>query len=279
VIELLKDEYPITYMSRLLDIKKSSYYKWIKQGSPIANNYNEEHARIIEEEHYRLEQVYGVDRLRNEILQKRGINMNHKKVRRYLRLLGLSCIVRIKKPMKYIPDLRKRNHLNMAPNLMNNNFKSDTPNKKLSTDVSYIKCTDGRLYLSAVKDLFNKEIIAYYVSDRNNDNLITKTIEQISKGEGIIHSDQGSLYFSKKYTKRVTKLGYKRSMSRKGACWENSPIENWFSQIKEERLRIDGLMSKTETRKAIKKYVRWYNNERIQKALNYLSPIKYSLCF
>lgn len=278
-MELLKDEYPISYMSRLLDIKRSSYYKWVKKGSPVANNYNKEHARIIEEEHYRLEQVYGVDRLKNEILQKRNINMNHKKVRRYLRLLGLSCIVRIKKPMKYIPDQRKRNHMNMAPNLINNNFKSDASGKKLSTDVSYIKCTDGRLYLSAVKDLFNKEIIAYYVSDRNNENLIIKTIEQLPKGDGIIHSDQGSLYFDNKYIKFIKKLGYKRSMSRKGACWENSPIENWFSQIKEERLRIDGLMSKRQTKKAIKKYVRWYNNERIQKALNYLSPIKYSLCF
>lgn len=276
---LLNEEYPITYMCRLLDIKRQAYYKWVRIGCPIANNYNEEHARIIEEEHYRLEQVYGVDRLKNEILQQRFITMNHKKVRRYLRLLGLSCIARIKKPMKYIPDLRKRNHLNMAPNLINNNFKSDTPNMKLSTDVSYIKCTDGRLYLSAVKDLFNKKIIAHYVSDRNNDNLIIKTIEQIPKGKGIIHSDQGSLYFSKKYIKRVSKLGFKRSMSRKGACWENSPIENWFSQIKEERLKIDGLMSKTETKKAIKKYVHWYNHERIQKALNYLSPIKYSLCF
>jgi len=276
---LLRDEYPIAYMGKLLEIKKPAYYKWVKKGRPIANNYNEEHARIIEEEHYRLEQVYGVDRLKNEILQQRKINMNHKKVRRYLRFLGLSCITRIKKPMKYIPDKRKRNHLNMAPNLINNNFKSETPNKKLSTDVSYIKCTDGRLYLSAVKDLFNKKIIAYYVSDRNNENLIIKTLEQLTKGEGIIHSDQGSLYFDNKYIKYVNRLGYKRSMSRKGACWENSPIENWFSQIKEERLRIDGLMSKRQTKKAIKKYVHWYNHERIQKALNYLSPIKYSLCF
>ena len=68
---LLSDEYPITYMCRLLDIKRPAYYKWVRKGCSIANNYNEEHARIIEEEHYLLEQVYGVDRLKNEILQKR----------------------------------------------------------------------------------------------------------------------------------------------------------------------------------------------------------------
>lgn len=276
-MKLLASDYPITYMCRMLDIKRSSYYKWLKNGSPIANNFNKEHAKIIEEEHYRLEQTYGVERLKHEILRTKDINMNHKKVRRYLRLMGLSCVVRIKKPMKYKAYQRKRNHMNMAPNLINNNFKSETPTTKLSTDVSYIKCTDGRLYLSAVKDLFNNQIIAYHVSDRNNEKLILKTLEQLPKGSGIIHSDQGALYFDKKYIIGLKKLGYRRSMSRRGACWENSPIENWFSQIKEECLRIDGLKSKKLTKIAIKKYVRWYNNERIQKDLNYLSPIKYLL--
>ncbi len=103
----------------------------------------------------------------------------------------------------------------MAPNLINNNFKSDTPNKKLSTDVSYIKCTDGRLYLSAVINLFNKEITAYYVSNKNNNNLVIKIIKQIPRGEGIFHLDHCSLYFDNKYIKYIKKLVYKRSMSRK----------------------------------------------------------------
>ena len=278
-MDQMRDEYPLAYMCHVFDIHRQAFYKWEKKGKPIANNFNIEDAKLISEEHYRLERKYGVERLTQEIRQHLGVVFNHKKVRRYLRLLGLSCVARVRKPKTNKKDEKKGHHLQMAPNLLDNNFTSERPHHKISTDVSYIACTDGWLHLSAVKDLFNKQIISYSMSNRNDVDLVIKSIQRIPKGNGIIHSDQGSLYFDNKYIKYIKKLGYKRSMSRKGACWENSPIENWFSQIKEERLRIDGLMSKKQTKKAIKKYVRWYNNERIQKALNYLSPIKYSLCF
>ena len=87
----------------------------------------------------------------------------------------------------------------MAPNLLECNFSSGKPLEKLSTDVSYIKCTDGRLYLSAVKDLFNKQIISHFSSDKNDINLVMKTLEKVKSNRGIIHSDQGSLYYSGKY--------------------------------------------------------------------------------
>jgi len=264
-------------MCNVLDIKRQSYYKWLNNGKPIANNFNREHAIIISEEHIRLERKYGVERLSKEIGQVRGIVMNHKKVRRYLRLLGLSCIARVRKLHKHKQEQKKKNHMNMAPNLLNNNFTSSASGKKLSTDVSYIECTDGWLYLSAVKDLFNNQIIAYYTSDRNNLDLAIKTIKQLPKGNGIIHSDQGSLYYSHEYIERTQNKGYTRSMSRKGACWENSPIENWFSQIKQEHIYPLGKTTKKQMKKEIKKYVQWYNTERIQKSLNWLSPINFAL--
>lgn len=97
------------------------------------------------------------------------------------------------------------------------------------------------------------------------------------KGNGIIHSDQGALYYSHEYIERTQKKGYTRSMSRQGACWENSPIENWFSQIKQEHIYPLGKITKKQMKKEIKKYVQWYNTERIQKSLKWLSPIKFAL--
>lgn len=164
----------------------------------------------------------------------------------------------------------------MAPDLLECNFKSNKPLEKLSTDVSYIKCTDGRLYLSAVKDLFNKQIISHFISDKNDTDLVLETFKIIKENKGIVHSDQGSLYYSGEYVGRIEELGYERSMSSRGHCWENSPIENWFSQLKEEHLRPIGLKSKKETKQEIKKYIQWYNHERIQKDLGYLSPIQFS---
>lgn len=264
-------------MCNVLGIHRQAYYKWVKKDKPIANNFNIEDAKLISEEHYRMNGKYGVERLTEEIRQHVGVVFNHKKVRRYLRLLGLSCVARVRKPKMSKKVEKKGNHVQMAPNLLENNFTSERPYHKLSTDVSYIECTDGWLLLSAVKDLFNNQIIAYSMSNKNDVDLVNKSIGKIPKGNGVIHSDQGSQYFSLRYILLLKKKGYTRSMSRKGACWENSPIENWFSQLKQEHLYPLGRITRKEARKEIKKYVQWYNTERIQKALNWLSPINYSI--
>lgn len=161
-------------------------------------------------------------------------------------------------------------------NKLNNNFTSKNKFDKISTDVSYINCTDGRLYLSAVKDLFNNEIISYFISNRNDMNLIIESLKRVPNHNGIIHSDQGAVYLSPAYKKYMINKGYEISMSHKGHCWENCPIENWFSQLKEEHLRPIGLKTKKETKIEIKKYIEWYNTQRIQKSLGYIAPAKYS---
>ena len=136
---------------------------------------------------------------------------------------------------------------------MSCNFRADKPRTKFSTDVSYIKCSDGRLYLSALKDLYNKEIVSFYCSERNDINLLKKTFENVkSEDKSIVNTDQWGLYYSHEYVKISQELKFIRSMSHKGHCWENSPIENWFSQLKSERLRIIGINSKNETIDEIK---------------------------
>ena len=136
---------------------------------------------------------------------------------------------------------------------MSCNFRADKPRTKLSTDVSYIKCSDGRLYLSALKDLYNKEIVSFYCSERNDINLVKKTFENVKlEDKSIVNTDQGRLYYSHEYVKISQELKFIRSMSHKGHWWENSPIENWFSQLKSERLRIIGIKSKNETIDEIK---------------------------
>jgi len=176
-------------MCSALEIHRQAYYKWVKKGRPIANNFNCVDAQIISEEHHRLERKYGVERLTEEIKQHLGIIYNHKKVRRYLRILGLSCVARARKTKIKRKELKKGRHMNMAPNLLDNNFTSARPHHKLSTDVSYIECTDGWLYLSAVKDLFNNQIIAYSTSNKNDCDLVIKSVQRLPKGQGIIHSD------------------------------------------------------------------------------------------
>jgi transposase InsO family protein len=274
IIDRLRNEYQIERLANALGITSRAYRKWVSKGKPIMNNYNQEIADVILVEHYEQKEVYGTFRLKAHLAKKFNILLNHKLITRYKKALQLKVVVRRKNPISNKLS-REKSLAYMAKNLLKCNFTSERPYQKLSTDVSYIKCTDGYLYLSAVKDLFNNEIVSYSYSEKNDVSLVIESISKLPPSSGVIHSDQGSQYYSWEYRKKLDDLGYKRSMSRKGACWENSPIENWFSQLKEECIRNGKVGSKKEIIIKIKEYVQWYNHERIQKSLGYLSPMEF----
>ena len=203
--------------------------------------------------------------------------MNHKLIRRYKNLLGLETVKRSKKGLS-VSRAKEKNLTNKAQYLTECNFKSEKPGQKFSSDVSYIKCSDGTLYLSAIKDYFNKEIVSFSTSNNNNIDLIKDSYEGLKTEEdAIINTDQGAVYFAYEYVELAENMGFTRSMSRKGHCWENSPIENWFFQLKSEWLNCFKNLTREQVAMEIKKYVHWYNNERIQKNLGYLSPVQYRL--
>ncbi len=211
------------------------------------------------------------------IEKKLGIILNHKLIRRYKNILGLETIKRTKKGLA-VSRAKEKNLTNKAQYIIECNFKSDTFGQKLSSDVSYIKCKDGTLYLSAVKDYFNNEIVSFSTSIRNDVFLIKDSYKDLKlSNDAIINTDQGAVYFAYEYVELAEKIGFIRSMSHRGHCWENCPIENWFMQLKHEWLCQFSKLTKKEATEEIKKYVHWYNNERIQKKLGYLSPVEYRL--
>lgn len=216
-------------------------------------------------------------RLKYHIENKYGLILNHKRIRRYKNILNLETVVR-KRQSLFSRRSKEKNLANKVPYIIEGNFKADRLKTKLSSDVSYIKCSDGTIYLSAVKDYFNGEIISYSLSNNNNIELIKESYKNVQvEKEAIINTDQGAVYFAYEYVKLAEELGFKRSMSHKGRCWENSPIENWFSQLKEECLKPLGEITKKRAKIEIKKYIQWYNTERIQKRLGYMSPVQYRL--
>lgn len=277
VIDILKKDYPVTRICNVLNVNKRSYYKWLKKGKPIANNFNQIIADIISEEHKNVRAIYGTIRLKKHIENKFGIILNHKLIRRYKYILGLQTIKRTKKGLS-VSRAKEKNLRNKAQYLIECNFNSDIPNQKYSSDVSYIKCKDGNLYLSAIKDYFNTEIISFSTSNNNDINLIKDSYKDLKPNKGaIVNTDQGAVYFAYEYIEMANNIGFIRSMSHRGHCWENSPIENWFMQLKQEWLCQFDILTKKEGTEEIKKYIHWYNNERIQKKLGYLSPVQYRL--
>lgn len=232
---------------------------------------------MILEEHKNNKGIYGTLRLKFAIQNKLGLTLNHKLIRRYKNILNIITIKRTKKGLS-VSKSKEKNLVNKAQYIIECNFNSDIPNQKYSSDVSYIKCKDGTLYLSAIKDYFNAEIVSYSTSNCNDVNLIKDSYKNLKPNkDAIVNTDQGAVYFAYEYVELANSMGFTRSMSHRRHCWENCPIENWFMQLKHEWLCQFEKLTRKEAAEEIKKYIHWYNNERIQKKLGYLSPVEYRL--
>lgn len=200
--------------------------------------------------------------------------VNHKKVQRIMRENGLYSIVRKK--------FRKpQGQLTVKENLLCRDFTSAEPGKKFVTDITYIPTPQKMVYLCTVIDLFNKEPVAWNISDTQDRYLSIDTIKQLATKfdlEGsIIHSDQGVHYTNKDYVALLEKLKVNQSMSRKGNCWDNAPAESFFSHYKCESIYLmkNQIKDFNDVKQITEEYMNYYINERPQKSLGGLSPKDY----
>lgn len=207
-----------------------------------------------------------------------GLSFTKKVIYRYMKLHGIQSIIR-KKKKKYS---KVKHH--EIPNLIKRNFKALAPNEKWSIDVTYIHTTAGVEYLCAIKDMFDKSIVSFN-SSRFNDNdlvmsalkLATKKVPYKNRKNLIIHSDQGSQFTSIAYRLHLKKNRIKHSVSYKGSCVDNVPIESWFSALKTECIYLNGRFDRAIARELIRKYIDYYNKERLQEQLNELTPHEYRM--
>jgi putative transposase len=155
------------------------------------------------------------------------------------------------------------------PNILNRDFSTTAPNQKWVTDVTYVWTHSGWAYLSTIKDLYDNFIVAYRFGKENSVALVQKTLRQAKQKEKvtdglILHSDQGQQYTSQAYFVLTQEYNITPSMSRRGNCWDNAPMENFFGHLKEEALRQYQTLSFEEAQQIIDDYICFYNYERIQ---------------
>jgi len=220
---------------------------------------------------------YGYRRIRDE-LANRGQKINHKKVQRIMKELGLKCIVRIKKYKSYKGQVGK-----IAPNILDRNFKATSLCEKWVTDITEFKLFGGKLYLSPVLDLFNGEIITYTIGSRPTYSLVSEMLEKAlerlpEEHQLLIHSDQGWHYQMKQYRQTLKEKGIVQSMSRKGNCYDNSVMENFFGIMKSEFLYLKKFENVEHFKKELEKYINYYNTKRIRAKLK-MSPVQYRTHF
>ena len=223
-------------------------------------------------QHVGKQYTYGYRKITALINQCYTSPINHKRVQRMMQKHHLNCRVRPKKTTRIGKPYYK------TDNLLQRQFKASCPMEVLTTDITYLPFGHSMLYLSSIMDIYNGEIVAYKIDDKQDQNLVNDTLNQIDIPEGcILHSDQGSVYTSYAYYQLCEEKGIIRSMSRKGTPADNAPIESFHSSLKSETFYINNELNRSNhiVIDIVEKYIKNYNNNRIQQKLGYLSPVKY----
>ncbi|WP_256438814.1 IS3 family transposase [Sporosarcina sp. Te-1] len=264
---------------RKVGIPESSYHYHVKQmRQEYPNQKLEETIQSIFDEH---NENYGYRRIQME-LKNLGLVVNHKKVQRTMRKLGFKGSKFTRKTRRY--SSYKGSVDTVVKNRIHRRFTTTIPYQKLTTDITEFKCSDSlKLYLSPMMDMYNGEILSYGISIRPTLDFVMKPLEEAleivknARYRTTIHSDQGWHYQHGKWVATLKKHKVYQSMSRKGNCLDNAPMENFFGLLKQEMYYGEPPRTYEELKRAIEAYIEYYNNKRIKQKLAGMSPVQYRL--
>jgi len=266
----------VPLLCQSLEVSPSGYYSWLKR--PDSPRQKEE-ARItieIKAAHTRNRETYGPERLQTD-LAERGIQVGVHRIKRIRKAHGIRC----KQVKKFKATTNSNHSLPVAENLLEQNFTAEAPNKVWVTDITYIPTAEGWLYLAGHKDLFTGEVVGYAMGERMTKNLVSQSLFRAVAAKrpasGLIHhSDRGSQYCALEYRNLLEQFSMRPSMSRRGNCYDNAPIESFWGMLKNEMVHHRRYASRREAMQEITEYIEiFYNRQRRQKRLGYLSPAAY----
>lgn len=269
----------ICRLCKTAKVSRSGYYYWIKAKERRLLK-DKDDLEIITKIFNQKHKKAGWRTIQMILENDYGKIMNHKKIIRIKNEYGLKTKIRRKNPYKAIA--KKTQEHSTCPNILDRKFDVLTPYKAYSTDITYLFYGSGKkAYLSAVKDLATKEIVGHYLS-KNIDmelvfNTLAKTIEitPVSSLEFLMmHSDQGFHYTHPGFRQKLKDLKITQSMSRKGNCLDNAPIESFFGHFKDE-LDSSNCDTFEELEEKVNEYIYDYNNNRYQWNLKKMTPVQY----
>lgn len=255
---------------------RASYYRWRLQGVRRSLTVVEE---AIIELCKRTKYRNGHRKIKALLKQTYNIVLNRNTVQNLMQKHNLQCRIKPKRKWK-----SQGESIIIAPDLLKRNFTASEPNKKWVTDITYIQYGSTTKYLSTIMDLYNNEIVAYKLYNHQQTPLVIDTLKEAlavrNYPEGVIvHSDQGSVYTSYAFQAHIRDNNLVSSMSRRGNCWDNAVIESFHSSLKSEEfqyVKFNSLHNKDVVERVIT-YLTYYNEERIQEKLGYLTPLNYSV--
>ncbi|UOE94815.1 IS3 family transposase [Alkalihalobacillus sp. LMS39] len=278
-IENHRSEFSVKKMCRVLEVSRSGYLKW-RNHKPSKQ---EERKKAIQEKilfyYYDHHKIYGSTKITKKLQKDDGYRISERTVSNYMRELELrSCVSK-----KYKVSTTDSNHLfPIAPNKLNQQFTVSDPNKVWVTDITYIPCREGKLYLATVLDLYSREIVGWCLDRHMETKLVLTALDNAYEAkkpkEGLLHhSDRGTQYASHTYQERLQDYKMDVSMSRTGNCYDNACAESFFSLLKKELIQGKRFKTRAQAQTAIYRYIEFfYNRKRIHSSIGYVTPVEYA---
>lgn len=273
-IDSMRERFPIALLCEVLGVSRSGYHEWAKRRPSARQVANERLVSKIRVLHAESLGNYGSPRI-HAALQRAGHRIGRERVRRLMRehrIVGRSR-------RKRRPRTTDSNHpLPIAPNLLAQNFACELPDTVWLADISYLPTAEGFLYFAGMKDLCTKKIVGWSMSTKIDAQLVVDALvmarDRQRPGEGlIVHSDRGSQYASADFRHKLAEYGVRQSMSRRGNCYDNAPMESFFSSLKGEHLQHQQFATREAARAAVFAYVEtFYNPVRLHSSIGYRTP-------
>ncbi len=275
-IDSQRDSYPLQALCEQLGVSTSGYADWKKCGGPTHWLSDEQLLTLIRSVHAQFRQAYGSPRITEE-WKSRGIPVSRDRVKRLMKANG----IRAKHKQRYKATTDSKHALPVAPNLLERQFVASAPDQVWTADITYIPTREGWLYLAVVMDLYTRMIVGWAMDGRMTRELVMNALRMArfrrKPASGLLHhSDRGSQYCSSDYQALLADYGMVASMSRKGNCWDNAPMESFFNSLKNERVFHEDYETRAEARQDLFEYIEmFYNRKRRHSALGYCSPAQH----
>lgn len=234
--------------------------------------------RAIEDIHKASRGTYGSPRILAE-LKGLGFKCSKTRVERLMKKHG----IRAKTRRKFRVTTDSKHSLPVAPNVLERNFSPDAPNAVWGADITYVWTKEGWLFLAVIIDLFSRQVVGWSMDERMKReltlNALRMAINRRNPGAGLIHhSDRGSQYASADYRKMLKARNMICSMSRKGNCWDNAPVESFFHSLKIEMIYWEEFSTREQARRKIFEWIEvFYNRQRRHSTLGNLSPVNFEI--
>jgi transposase InsO family protein len=264
----------------VLSVSRAGFYGWMKR-APSKRHLDDAKLRIaIRSADSKTRSTYGAKRLQDELADD-GIIAGRDRIARLRREAGIRCIQK----RKFKATTNSNHTLPVADNLLGQEFKPTRPNQVWVSDITYVSTDEGWLYLAGIKDVFTCEIVGYAMGARMTQELVSQALWNAVKWKRppaglILHSDRGSQYCAHNYRRLIAQFGLKASMSRKGNCYDNAPMESFWGSLKNELIHHHRYTERESAISSIREYIEiFYNRQRRHSRLGNVAPAVFAQNF